>query len=335
MMKYNATIFLLVTLLLGGTYVSYAQGCSDAGFCTMGAMKPGQSYNKKVKLKLRSIEVSYYRGESTLTPVIFVANIDAAISITKNLGMQIKLPYQWVTGAFDDTGGMGDISISATQRVLNKEKFDLNVSIGAKIPTNDSNMKSSGKKQPESKGLPLPMYYQTSLGSYDVIAGASVLSSKWMFATGIQIALTENKNDYWPEGWRPPVWPEWAYTDKYDRATNLHRGIDVMLRVERTFRFSNFSFNIGVLPIYRITKDEVDKTGLSDEGKEVRLGTGEREKLEGTTGLALTLLAGFAYQFNTSNSVALSYGKKLTDRNVNPDGLTRVQVFTVAYGFRF
>ena len=46
------------------------QGCSDAGFCTMGAMKPDQSFNKKIELKLRSIELSYYYGESTLSPII-------------------------------------------------------------------------------------------------------------------------------------------------------------------------------------------------------------------------------------------------------------------------
>ncbi|MFN8890139.1 MAG: hypothetical protein ACK5WF_21960 [Cyclobacteriaceae bacterium] len=46
--------------------LSYSQGCSDAGFCTMGAMKPDQPYNKKIQLKLRSMEVSFYRGTTTL-----------------------------------------------------------------------------------------------------------------------------------------------------------------------------------------------------------------------------------------------------------------------------
>ena len=34
--------YLVVLLVICG-YTAFAQGCSDAGFCTMGAMKPGES----------------------------------------------------------------------------------------------------------------------------------------------------------------------------------------------------------------------------------------------------------------------------------------------------
>ncbi|WP_420582345.1 hypothetical protein [Reichenbachiella sp.] len=315
-----------VLLLINGLMVenqALAQGCSDAGFCTMGAMKPDQAFNKKVELKLRSIEVSYYRGESTLSPMINVANIDASFSITKNLGVQIKLPYQWVTGNFDNTQGMGDISLSATQRIIDNEKFDLNVTIGGKIPSNDGNMKSNGEVFKWSKGTPLPMYYQTSLGSYDFVAGASIISSKWLFATGIQMALTANSNQFeWSPDW--DEYPDPEYVRKYDHANDLKRGTDIMFRIERNFRFSNYSFNIGLLPIYRITKDQIKEPE-----------TGEYEKVDKTTGLALTALTSFTYNMDVNNSIKLSYGHKITDREVNPDGLTRVQVFIVAYGFRF
>ncbi|MDW3212069.1 MAG: hypothetical protein R8N23_19520 [Reichenbachiella sp.] len=301
-----------------------AQGCSDAGFCTMGAMKPDQAYNKKVKLKLRTIEVSYYYGETTTSPIIQVANLDASFSITQNLGFQIKVPYQWVNGNFDNTAGMGDISLSATQRLKSTEKYDLNATLGMKIPSNDANIKDSGSKNPEAEGLSLPMYYQTSLGSYDLVAGASLINSKWLIATGIQMALTANNNEFWRGEWQSPVYPDFDYVLTYDNATHLKRGTDVMLRVERNFRFSNYSFNVGLLPIYRITKDQI-----ADRD------TGEYMKLEGTTGLALTLLTSFTYNFDVTNSLKVSYGHKITDREVNPDGLTRKQVFIVAYGFRF
>ncbi|SMD33916.1 hypothetical protein SAMN04488029_1737 [Reichenbachiella faecimaris] len=300
-----------------------AQGCSDAGFCTMGAMKPDQSFNKKVKLKLRTIEVSYYHGASTLSPLINVVNLDASFSITNNLGFQIKLPYQWVNGNFDNTSGMGDISLSATQRISGNENYDISATLGMKIPSNDGDLKDSGSKFPEAKGLSLPMYYQTSLGSYDVVAGASYISSKWLFATGIQAALTTNSNNFWPGEW-VGIYPDESYVRDYDVATNLKRGTDVMIRVERNFRFSNYSFNIGLLPIYRITKDQIEDRD-----------TGEYMKLDDTTGLALTLLSSFSYHFDVTNSIKVSFGKKFMDRKVNPDGLTRQHVIIVAYGFRF
>jgi hypothetical protein len=170
-----ATLFTLLVL----SFNTFGQGCSDAGFCTMGAMKPDQPYNKKVPIKLRSMEVSFYRGTTTLSPIVFVATIDASFSIIDNkTSFQVKLPYQAVNGNFANTSGIGDISLCLTRNIFSSEKFDVNISLGSKIPSNDSNLKENG--------LPLPMYYQTSLGTYDAIMGVSLINKKWLFATGIQ-----------------------------------------------------------------------------------------------------------------------------------------------------
>ncbi|MCF6351642.1 MAG: hypothetical protein L3J06_01390 [Cyclobacteriaceae bacterium] len=316
----NLILFTAVVLI---SCQAYGQGCSDAGFCTMGAMKPDQAYNKKVKLKLRSIELSYYQGQTTLTPVVTVINLDAGFSITKNLSGQIRLPYYSVKGNFANTSAIGDISLSLTQRLIDTENFDLSATIGTKIPTNNSAIKSSGKRVPGTEGLVLPMYYQTSLGSVDFVAGASLISSKWLIATGVQMALTANNNTWFADEW-VGIYPSEEYVRLYDDANLLKRGTDIMLRVERNFRFSKYSFNVGLLPIFRITKDQI-----------VDRDTQEYVKLEGSTGMALTALAGAAYNFNINNTVKFTYGQKITVRDVNPDGLTRNNVLIVAYLFRF
>lgn len=66
----------IILLTLGLSLTAAAQGCSDAGFCTMGAMKPDQPFNKKVEFKLRSMEFSFYRGTTTTSPIIYVATAD-------------------------------------------------------------------------------------------------------------------------------------------------------------------------------------------------------------------------------------------------------------------
>ena len=329
MRKYRYLLLIALMSALGQELS--AQGCSDAGFCTMGAMRPDQSFNKKVKIRLRSIEVSYYRGKTTLSPMINVANLDATVGITNNLGLQFKIPYFRVNGNFANTKGLGDISLSLTQRVINKDQFDVNLTLGAKIPTNDSNLKSEGNVRAETEGLVLPMYYQTSLGSYDMVAGASLISSKWMFAAGVQMALTANNNEFKWGPWKEPVYPNFDYVKSYARATHLKRGTDVMIRVERSFRFSNYSFNLGVLPIYRITPDQRKGIDLDNGGAVVDTYT----DVENTTGLALTLLGAFTYHLDVNHSLKLSGGKKVTDREVNPDGLTRNNVMMLAYSFRF
>jgi hypothetical protein len=291
----------------------FAQGCSDAGFCTMGAMKPDQPYNKKVQLRLRTMELSFYRGTTTLTPVIYVATADFNFSLNQKNTFQLKVPYQFVSGRLANTGSVGDISLCFTRNIFSSDKFDLNLSVGGKIPTNQSDKSVDGR--------PLPMYYQTSLGTYDFIAGLSLINRKWLFATGIQIPLNENNNQF--------IWSAWngtdekAYVDLYTQAKNLRRGIDVMLRVERNFRWSQFNCSIGLLPIYRINHDEFTN---SNNIRVIR---------EDASGLALSGIVTAGYNFNTRSGVRLLIGHKIIQRDLNPDGLTRELVNSVTYIYRF
>ena len=305
-----------------------AQGCSDAGFCTMGAMKPDQAYSKKINFKLRSIELSYYKGTTKTTTNISVANLDVSFGISDRTGFQIKIPYQSTSGSMGKAAGLGDLSLSVTHNLHRFKKFELNGTIGIKIPTNNSDIVSQGRQQPLSVGLVLPMYYQISLGSWDIVAGASLINENWLIAVGYQNALSANNNTFKQEEWTPPAYPSETYSQNYDEATKLKRGSDVMLRIERNFRFARYNFNIGLLSIYRITKDQII---IEDDVTQVQA----YEKLEGTTGAALTGLFGFGYNLNVNNSLKFTYGKKLTDREVNPDGLTREDVMIVAYLFRF
>src|SRR5688572_833415 len=128
---------------------SFSQGCSDAGFCTMGAMKPDQPFNKKLSLRLRSIEVSFYRGTTPLTPIIYVATADFNFYLNSKTAFQIKLPYQAVEGRLAKTSGIGDISLCVTRSIFKTENFDINFSAGAKIPSN--------KSSKDIDNLPLPM----------------------------------------------------------------------------------------------------------------------------------------------------------------------------------
>ena len=322
-MIYNRIYAVLLGLFISMQVV--AQGCSDAGFCTMGAMKPDQAYSKNINFKLRSIELSQYRGTTTLSPMVYVTNLDVSVGVTEKLGLQVKLPYQWTTGNFGNTSGMGDISLSMTRNSGRIGSFDFNTTIGMKIPTNKSDILSKGDKFPESKGLVMPMYQQVSLGSVDIIIGASLINEKWLLAVGYQDALTANNNTFKWSDWTP-FYPSDDYVREYDRATKLKRGTDIMVRVERNFRFARYNFNVGLLPIYRITKDQIIDSPS---------GIGEYVKLDGTTGLAASLLVGAGYNFNINNSIKMTYGQKLKQREVNPDGLTRHNVLIVAYLFRF
>lgn len=288
----------------------------------MGAMKPDQPYSKRIAVKLQSAEVSFYRGTTTLTPIIYVATADLNFSIKGRNTFQVKLPFQAVRGRLGETQGLGDISLCFTRNVYRSDNFSLNLSVGGKIPTNKSDKVSEA-------GRPLPMYYQTSLGSYDLITGISLINRKWLFATGVQMALTRNHNQF--------VWSSWAdaepglrlYADEYNQAKDLKRGVDVMLRVERNFRFSKFNFSAGLLPIYRITRDEFTRSGTEKDSQQTTV------RPETAQGLALSAIATAGYNFDVRSGIRLLVGHKIVQRDLNPDGLTRELVSSLTYIYRF
>lgn len=320
-MKYCFAVFFISIALLAISTPSLSQGCSDAGFCTMGAMKPDQPFLVNIPIRLRTMELSFYRGTTTLSPIVYVGTLDMNFNIADNKTFfQVKLPYQAVSGNFGSTSGLSDISLCLTRQIISTPTFNYNVSLGTKIPSNDADLRD------DQHNLPLPMYYQTSLGTYDIIGGFSMISRDWLFATGIQIPLNRNNNEF---TWAPwiPVYNNGEgadYVREYDRALELKRGTDVMLRIERNFRFSRINFSLGALPIYRITSDEVTVAS-----------TGKRNKPDGTTGLALSAIATAGYSFNIHTGVRFLYGKKISQRDFNPDGLTRMTVMTFSYYYRF
>jgi hypothetical protein len=51
--------------------------------------------------------------------------------------------------------------------------------------------------------------------------------------------------------------------------------------------------------------------------------------------MALSGIATAGYSFNVKSGIRLLLGRKITQREVNPDGLTRVNVSTISYYYRF
>jgi hypothetical protein len=221
------------------------------------------------------------------------------------------------SGNLGETEGLSDLSFCYTRSLINRDQFDINFSVGAKVPTNRSDLTSN--KFPNE---PLPMYYQTSLGTYDFITGISLINRKWLFATGIQAPLKHiNRNEFdWSDF---PEYPDPKYLETYSQSNLLKRGIDVMFRAERNFRFSRFNFSAGLLPIYRITNDRI----VNPAKIEV--------KPVGAKGLALSGIITAGYNFNVRSGIRLLWGHKIVQRKKNPDGLTREIVTSITYNYRF
>lgn len=321
-MNRKVTYFAFILALLSPYFLT-AQGCSDAGFCTMGAMKPDQKFTSKSNVQLRSIEVGQYIGLTRFADVILAYNVDFNVALNPKTTLQFKIPYQIVDGPLARTNGLGDISLSLTRNLVTKSNYQVNFTLGGKIPTGNPT-------KLDDQGRPLPMYYQSTLGTFDVVLGLSFITRKWLIATGYQQALNQIDNQFvWGayepvNGMNSDISQEFFenVVREYPVSRNLYRGKDVMLRVERNFRFSKFNVNLGMLYIYRLDRDRIERGDLeliSDQ----------------SNGLAWTGLAGFGYRVSPKSSIKVMNGFRIIKRHFNPDGLSREFVNTVSYQLKF
>lgn len=320
-----APVWCMILFMFIQIHNSSAQGCSDAGFCTMGAMRPNQNAPGSTALRLRSFEIGQYLGRTQFKDYIVAYTADFNFSIGKKIGAQVKIPYMTIYGPLASTKGFGDVSVSFSRGLIQIKNWQLSTTVGIKFPfrvvqepfKKDVNYSAIASEE----GRPLPMYYQTSLGTFDIVWGASIRNKNWMFATGLQYSTNKNDNMF--------LWGPWRSSEdslialEYPRAKQLKRGFDVMLRVERNFRFSRFNFYMGLLPIWRLTPD----TFVNPKGV--------REDAAGSTGLAMTVLVGTGYQFNIHHGIKVLFGKQVVKREHNPDGLSRLWVTSVNYEIKF
>lgn len=292
-----------------------AQGCSDAGFCSMGAMRPDQHFAEELNLKINSVRLEQYYGHTRPGVKILNTQVEVNLGISHALTFQVKMPYAYTSGKLGTTNGPGDISYSFTRHLFTSGDYHISATIGGKIPSNNSDLR-------DSEGRPLPMYQQTSLGTWDIVLGAAIQSEKWLFSTGLQHAFNENSNSF--------LWGPWQETEFDEHVTNYHaaidlkRGTDVMFRLQRNERYRSFEAHLGLLSIARITKDEITDPE-----------TGERTLLDNSTGFAHNATFSLDYHISANASLSMLYALKLAQREVNPDGLLREYVATVSYTYKF
>lgn len=295
--------------------LTYGQGCSDSGFCTMGAFKPDQPYLKKFNVRLNSVELTQHLGHTKYGDWIHATFLDATVGFSNRTSLQVRLPsYAIIVGNMPTTKGWGDLFLNVSHAVVVRENYRLSITAGAKIYTSRPDKKSE-------EGIAMPLYQQTTVGSNDLSIGGSLITRKWLFAVGYQHALNRTKNNFNHEDWQGHELENVVVV--YDPSAGLERGDDIMARVERNFRLSRFNFYLGGLGLFRI---KADKT-LNQSG--------ELAKVAGSTGLALNAVTGAGYQFNTRMGIRLLLAFKVKEREANPDGLSRDFVSQVAYIVRF
>jgi hypothetical protein len=281
---------------------SKAQGCSDAGFCTLNSFKPSDSAVLWNGIKLG---LSYGQADHGIT--ILSQYLEYTRQINNKLSIDAKLTAISQSSPILSVYSLSDLFITGNYAVNHRLKSTL----GLKIPLNDANKKMDG--------LPLPMDFQSSLGTFDIIAGINYEIRKLQLALAIQQPLTQNKNQFIAQ-----EYPSNSDLMKFQTTNSFKRAGDVLLRVTYPFRVANkLKITPGLLPIYHLSNDKyTDMSGLEHE-------------IKGSSGLTLNGTVYFDYQINAANGFQFNFGMPFVVREARPDGLTRHYIASLEYSRRF
>ena len=102
--KFTIFIFLLNTLLL---CKAAAQGCSDAGFCTIGHLKQLQAKDEAKQHQKISVLLPLGVGDESV--FVFTPGLQYDNQFNKNWALQAKLTANTASGNLGSATGLGDL----------------------------------------------------------------------------------------------------------------------------------------------------------------------------------------------------------------------------------
>ena len=304
-LRKKALLLLVCAIISAPVSLMKAQGCSDAGLCTIDALKPDAG--GAAELTKNKLEIGLSVGAADYSISAYGGYLGYKRFFGQRLSIDAKLTFLAQNGNDISVGGPGDVFANINYQL--SQAFTLTA--GAKIPLN--------KADRELDGLPLPMDYQSSLGTFDLLAGLRYNSLKWQMALAVQIPIEQNENHFFP-GLYDPLSPLYEI-----QATNgFERQPDILFHVSRAFNLTDkLTLTPGLLPIYHLAEDQF--TDID----------GVKQSIDGSEGLTLNATIYFDYKIGESGSVEFNLGFPLVVRDARPDGLTRSFVFGVGYNFTF
>lgn len=295
--------FFCFTLLINKTN---AQGCSDAGFCTLNNFKPHNPTDSTKQYK-NQFKIGASSGIADNSILIIGNYIEFNRTLNKYFATDVKLTSLLQSGNNITQFNVADVYLNLNYSLNKKFKFTL----GAKIPLTDGNTSKNN--------LPLPLDYQASLGTYDLIFGIRYGMKKFSFITAIQQPLTQNNNQFVAQNY-----PANSELSKFQSTRNFIRSGDVLLRASYVLKINpKLKFSPSLLAIYHLTNDK-----FTDN-------LGNQVPIIGSQGLTLNTNVYFDYKLTDTKTIQLSLGAPFLTRKARPDGLTRAFVLNLEYSTLF
>jgi hypothetical protein len=303
--KLPLRLIFIIGFLFLVTEENYAQGCSDAGVCTIDSFKPHDHLINDEGKNTFKVGLNY--GAADYDIAVFGTYLDYRRKVSDRLTLDAKLTTLSQSGNDISNFGLSDIYLNGNYKVGQNASLTL----GFKVPLSNANAKENG--------LALPMDYQSSLGTFDLVLGFSYNIKSFQLLAAIQQPLTQNSNSFLSE-----LYPESSPLSEFQSTNQFKRSGDVLIRASYPINIGGkFVFTPSLLPIYHLSNDKfTDIDGIEKE-------------IDGSQGLTLNWNTYFDYHINEKHALQLSLGAPFIVRDARPDGLTRSFVANLEYRIRF
>ncbi len=318
---------LFLFALLGISAPGSGQGCSDAGACTAGPIGQLQLWTDSVPdhrsyFHSARLGFSYAIGEqgTIITQVAPEVNIGFA----KNWSVQLKTSYLNAHGDLGDNSGVGDLFVTTSHAFVATGERNISAALGFRLPTGSTTASIPGTTF-EMNDRPLPMPYQTGLGTTDLILGVNWRHKRYVAAIAYQHVLVQNNENQFTHS----AWFNDPAVLGYFESRGLQRADDLVVRAQYAYGCGRLSLQPGLLAIYHIADD----TRLNDAVR----GPNEPERitLAGSQGLTLNVTVDLRFKLADRWALEASFGAPVIAREVRPDGLTRENVTALGLQYRF
>ncbi len=306
----TVSVVAIATLIL--VKKSSAQGCSDAGVCTLHSIKNAAEAHESKKGNKNDLNIGFGYGIGERSTNNYTAYLEYTRSLSSRTSLTGKLSYNAISGELANTSGLGDLFLSLNHAFDVKRKWQKSFVVGIKLPFDGADIAENS--------IHLPMPYQTSLGTVDLVLGLNYSRKSFGATLALQQPLkARNENKFLPGDY-----PSVPLTLKYWPTNKFERKGDLVGRVSYSFKTGNrFSIRPGFLAIYHLANDTYE-----DDNK-------MRRPVYNSTGLTLNANVFVDYKLKKGNGFELSLGTPFIVRDQRPDGLTRKFVATIAYQLSF
>jgi len=303
--------FIILTMLFSAGKL-HAQGCSDAGVCTIHSIKNNAEGHESKQGKKNDLSIGFGYGKGERSTNNYTGYLEYTRSLSQRTSVTGKLSYNSINGELAKTNGPGDLFLSVNHAFDIKKKWQKSFVVGLKIPFDGADITKNG--------IHLPMPYQTSLGTTDLVLAINYNRKNFGATLAVQQPLAPiNENKFLPGDY-----PAAPLTLKYWPTNEFSRKGDIVGRVSYSFKTNErFSIRPSLLGIYHEANDT-----YVDNSK-------NRRPIYNSKGFTLNGVVFLDYKLKSGNGFELSFGTPFIVRDQRPDGLTRKFVATLEYQFSF